>query len=734
MFACPVFARSGEALFGGWHGRSSGFMIPATHVVIQPRASDRYYDALGQSGFYRECHDTADLIFVCRGADGVEARVYQGGYMRANDIECLKQLRIGLVVNCTHNIEAPPWHGQSDAPKWLRFPIAGRIFDATRRGNLVLPYFERFHALVSSAIQAGDNVFIHCRAGAHRAGTCTAAYAVMALGLTPTQAVREVSKQRRVTQVTGDNMWLLLALYGELHEASAERAPAALPSIAAAPAASSAAAGSSSAPAAPAASFVPVFSAAALTAPAPPGASSAAAAPEAAAGSSSAVAAGTAASQADWDMVDEPADEGEDPPAPPANEPPQLPLPSEGIPAAGAFQLAAFAQGKADGEYASCTVSSTNFTEEDLAAQESADEAPAAAPAVPKRLALTEAVGRLLFMSWNAGGGARRLPKLVDEVGYHVFAIQEAHADQMHQMLEHSWVLEQGQCIGARKPNIVQTVAHSSIPGKIYWHVAEIHFDRPRLGLDSLVIMSVHLNNVHAKKPRAGPLALEEAIDAAIKACQDAGRPSLDIVCGDINMARPPLSSHDNFGRSSGSLKNHVPQFDISVWLCMVAVCRAKCGIAVCLPLWSARCSTLLLAAPCPCCSVLGRAAPRCAALRLLSAAPRCFIPLRCTQPLPGWAKKDPGLWHDATFDVLETRGIMPVSDWAGECCFAAVRAQWLEQLHVKGSSWGQQLEGKSEQEKGEIRRRFLEQCGAKQTSRGVSLCSLPTSTYCSSG
>ena len=74
----------------------------------------------------------------------------------------------------------------------------------------------------------------------------------------------------------------------------------------------------------------------------------------------------------------------------------------------------------------------------------------------------------------------------------------------------------------------------------------------------------------------------------------------------------------------------------------------------------------------------------------------------------------------------------MPVSDWVGECCFVAVRAPWLPQLHVRGSSWGQQLEGKSEQAKGEIYRRFLEQCGAKKTSRGLSLCSLPTSTYCS--
>jgi len=138
--------------------------------------------------------------------------IYQGGYTRASDIECVKELRIGLVVNCTTNIEVPPWHGQPDAPKRLRFPIAaGDIYDAKRRGSRVLPYFERLHTVVSSALQVGDSVFIHCRAGAHRAGTCTAAYAVMAFDLTPKEAVREVSKQRRVTSVTGDSLWLLWA-------------------------------------------------------------------------------------------------------------------------------------------------------------------------------------------------------------------------------------------------------------------------------------------------------------------------------------------------------------------------------------------------------------------------------------------------------------------------------------------------------------------------------------------
>ena len=58
------------------------------------------------------------------------------------------------------------------------------------------------------------------------------------------------------------------------------------------------------------------------------------------------------------------------------------------------------------------------------------------------------------------------------------------------------------------------------------------------MGLNSFVIMSVHLSNVYAKRPVAGPLALELAPDAAMAACKHARRPSLDIVCGDINMAR----------------------------------------------------------------------------------------------------------------------------------------------------------------------------------------------------
>ena len=43
--------------------------------------------------------------------------------------------------------------------------------------------------------------------------------------------------------------------------------------------------------------------------------------------------------------------------------------------------------------------------------------------------------------------------------------------------------------------------------------------------------------------------------------------------------------------------------------------------------------------------------------------------------------KGDSVLWHDTTYDVLELRGIIPVSGWLGECCFAGVRETWIQQL-----------------------------------------------------
>ena len=117
------------------------------------------------------------------------------------------------------------------------------------------------------------------------------------------------------------------------------------------------------------------------------------------------------------------------------------------------------------------TVSPADFTTDDLAACERADEKTTAAPAVLK-LTHAQAGGRLLFMTWNAGGGARKLPEVLDHLGYDVFTIQEAHQEHMMQLDKLDWVLQRGRWIVVRQPNNVQTIAHGG-NNKICWHVAE---------------------------------------------------------------------------------------------------------------------------------------------------------------------------------------------------------------------------------------------------------------------
>ena len=83
-----------------------------SELSSRPRTSDQFYDALGRRGHYRPCHSTADLIFTQNTNDG-EARIYQGGYLRANDIAFLTEISIALVVNVTSNIPALTGTGNS---------------------------------------------------------------------------------------------------------------------------------------------------------------------------------------------------------------------------------------------------------------------------------------------------------------------------------------------------------------------------------------------------------------------------------------------------------------------------------------------------------------------------------------------------------------------------------------------------------------------------------------------
>ena len=108
-----------------------------SELSSRPRASDHFYDVVGRRAFYTPCHSTVDLTFT-QNTEGGEARIYQGGYTRANDLAFLNEISIGLVVNVSANIPAPEWHRRVGAPHWCRW-VAPKL-----NTRPVFPAFGRF--------------------------------------------------------------------------------------------------------------------------------------------------------------------------------------------------------------------------------------------------------------------------------------------------------------------------------------------------------------------------------------------------------------------------------------------------------------------------------------------------------------------------------------------------------------------------------------------------------------
>ena len=94
-------------------------------------------------------------------------------------------------------------------------------------------------------------------------------------------------------------------------------------------------------------------------------------------------------------------------------------------------------------------------------------------------------------------------------------------------------------------PSPCQPPACSSLPPQLrrrhgetdatYWHVINLEWPQPRGGIRSINVLSLHINNIIAKKPVAGPRALEATLGEALGKC-----PEVDFVTGDLNGARNP--------------------------------------------------------------------------------------------------------------------------------------------------------------------------------------------------
>ena len=166
---------------------------------------------------------------IIRGESVNEGCLYQGGWLAAGDLERMRDHNMGLVINCTINVEDPPWINQPDAPRYLRFPIVNRDMWNAYDSNSTLEALKGLFGMVDETLRC-QNVMVQCRAGIHRAGTMASILCMHLLHLTPQDAIRHVRHKRAGPPIVGGCLAMVQQVFAEM-----ERSRPPLPAAPAAP-------------------------------------------------------------------------------------------------------------------------------------------------------------------------------------------------------------------------------------------------------------------------------------------------------------------------------------------------------------------------------------------------------------------------------------------------------------------------------------------------------------------
>ena len=126
---------------------------------------------------------------------------------------------MGLVINCTINVEDPSWINHPDAPRYLRFPIVNDNMWNAYASNSTLESLQVLFARVDETLPC-RNVMVHCRAGIHRAGTVATILCMRLLHLTPQDAIRHVRSKRAGTSIMGDCLAMVQQVFAEMERSS----------------------------------------------------------------------------------------------------------------------------------------------------------------------------------------------------------------------------------------------------------------------------------------------------------------------------------------------------------------------------------------------------------------------------------------------------------------------------------------------------------------------------------
>ncbi len=271
-------------------------------------------------------------------------------------------------------------------------------------------------------MKTSSSVFVHCRAGAHRAATLVAAILLhMFPERTLKSVIDEVKSKRPVSSIQGDNRWFLLRLKSSIDNPRASpAAPAALPGrLSSIPEAAPAAPGDATT-AAPLATTTASEMASALT---------------------------HLAADSDTDAEEPPQSQGQ------ASERPPAAAPAAPEAASAAEPTAPQSQAQA------------SEPERPPAAAPAAPEVPSAPAAAPAaELSFWDKVQRLLIMSWNPGAGCSRAGEVLDSLGYHIIVMQEVSAALAATLPRDRWSVsydESMQLVAARLPAKAQLLMSS---------------------------------------------------------------------------------------------------------------------------------------------------------------------------------------------------------------------------------------------------------------------------------
>lgn len=121
------------------------------------------------------------------------ARVFIGNRRAASQKKTLQHHGIRAIVNC-QDLESQNFFESSGDVRYLRFDVQAWPSAVPEEKNVegtgTVEYFTPCFQWIDGALEQGDNVLIHCYAGAHRAGTVGTAFLMHASRLHLQEALR----------------------------------------------------------------------------------------------------------------------------------------------------------------------------------------------------------------------------------------------------------------------------------------------------------------------------------------------------------------------------------------------------------------------------------------------------------------------------------------------------------------------------------------------------------------